>query len=247
MIFTTFFYVLVNILLIKGVAGLLRVSVNIVELVISALIAGGYVLVCLTTKNSSICSVPVYLLTVFLTAFVSFGAQKRCWSGVFSFILLYLSLGGVCIEKHAIISLIIGAVGIVIVALIVSLHRNRAYVKVRLQYNYRDYEFCALLDTGNLLKDPVSGYPVLIVAADIAQEMTGLSIRQLRSPVDSIKELPGARLIPYKTVGQSGAFLLGIYIPHLKIGSWQGRGVVAFSPELFGSKGTYQALTGGYV
>ena len=105
----------------------------------------------------------------------------------------------------------------------------------------------ALLDTGNLLKDPLSGCPVLIVSADIAQKMTGLSVSQLKTPLDSIGLLPGLRLIPYNTVGQAGLFFLGLYISNLKVGGWQGNGIIALSPELFGSAESYQALTGGYV
>ncbi len=247
MIFTAIVYMVVNLLLLKGVAGLLRVSVGMIELLIGTMIAGGYVFTCLITKNSMLCSVPVYLLTVFLTAFVSFGAKKRCWTGVFAFVLLYLSLGGVCIRRQAVLSLVIGAAGILIAAYIASSHRGREYVHVNLQYDDREFEFYALLDTGNLLKDPVSGCPVLVVSADIARKITGLSIQQLRLPIDSINVLPGSRLIPYKTIGQSGSFLLGLYVPHLKVGQWQGSGVIALSPETFGSKGTYQALAGGYV
>ena len=40
---------------------------------------------------------------------------------------------------------------------------------------------------------------------------------------------------------------LGLYISNLKVGGWQGNGIIALSPEIFGSKESYQALTGGYV
>lgn len=247
MVFTAFIYVFVNLLLLKGVAGLMRRSVSTVRLIISAMISGGYVISCLITNSWLLCSVPVYLLTVFLTAFISFGVTKRCWPCVFSFVLLYLSLGGVCIKRQAVLSLFVGTIGIFLIAFVASLHHSRQYVNVELRYNDLHFKFNALLDTGNMLKDPVSGCPVMIVGADIAQDMTGLTVEQLRSPVTSINKLPGSRLIPYKTVGQSGSFLLGVYVPYLKVDSWQGSGIIALSPELLGTKCTYQALTGGYV
>ena len=166
---------------------------------------------------------------------------------MFSFALLYLALGGAGIEQKGLLSLSIGAVGILAVVFVGSLRPGREYVQVKLRYNCREYSFLALLDTGNFLKDPITGRPVLIIGADIAQEMTGLTVKQLSSPVDSVSLLPGARLIPYKTAGASGVFFLGLYVQNLKVGAWQGSGVIALSPETLGSKGTYQALTGGYV
>jgi hypothetical protein len=244
MIFTALLYVIVNLLLIKGVSGLMRKRIHVVRLTISAVLSGAYVTACLITNNVFLCSAFLYLLTVFIIAFSAFGLS---WSCVFSYVLLYVSLGGVYIKRQAALSLFVGTVGIALTALVASLCHDHKYVDVELRYKNMKYKFNALLDTGNLLRDPVSGSPVLIVGADIAQEMTGLTIEQLKSPVTSINTLPGARLIPYKTIGQSGVFLLGIYVPYLKVDAWQGSGIVALSPELLGTKCTYQALTGGYV
>ena len=112
-------------------------------------------------------------------------------------------------------------------------------------YKDQHYKICALRDTGNQLKDPLTGNSVLIVGSDVAQAMTGLTVDQLRNPVESLSLIPGLRLIPYKTVGQAGAFLLAMRIGKVKIGTWQGSAVVAFSPVQLSAKGTYQALTGG--
>jgi hypothetical protein len=216
-------------------------------MVISLLISGLYVLMCVITKNRILCAAPTYVFTVFIIAFISFGLKQHCWTGVFSFILLYLSLGGLYISRKAMFSLSIGSIGILLIAFISFRQRGREYLQVQFRYGLRDYKISALLDTGNLLKDPLSGYPVLIVSADIAQDMTGLTLSQLKTPLDSIGLLPGSRLIPYNTVGQAGLFFLGLYISNLKVGGWQGNGIIALSPEIFGSKESYQALTGGYV
>ena len=75
-----------------------------------------------------------------------------------------------------------------------------------------------------------------------SEKLTGLEREMLRDPVSAMEKLPGLRLIPYKTVGNSG-FLLALLITEAKIGNQQGSAIVAFSPQNFGSK--YQALTGG--
>ena len=102
--------------------------------------------------------------------------------------------------------------------------------------------FTALLDTGNELRDPVTGEGILVVSQSIARQLTGIPPAALTNPVESITMLPGLRLIPYKTVGNSG-FLLAMRIADARIGSREGSVVVAFSPQNLGRN--YQGLTGG--
>jgi len=116
---------------------------------------------------------------------------------------------------------------------------------VELSYGDKRVQLTALRDTGNTLRDPVTGRQVLVVDASTAGKLTGLSVQQLKKPVESVTALPGLRLIPYRAVGQAGGLLLALKIPQAKIGSWQGSALVAFAPEGLGSDGTYQALTGG--
>ncbi len=121
------------------------------------------------------------------------------------------------------------------------------YVPVELSYGDKNLRLTALRDTGNTLRDPITGQQVLVVGADVAGELTGLTREQLRTPVESLHILPGLRLIPYSSVGNAGGFLLALRLKKVKIGSWQGSSLVAFAPEGLHSEGTYQALTGGTV
>ena len=120
------------------------------------------------------------------------------------------------------------------------------YLPVELSYGDTHIRITALQDTGNTLRDPITGRQVLVVGADVAQKLTGLSLQQLRTPIETIGALPGLRLIPYRSVG-SNSFLLAIHLPKVKIGSWQGGTLVAFAPDTLSSEGAYQALTGGVL
>ena len=115
-------------------------------------------------------------------------------------------------------------------------------IPVELCYGEQIFQLTALRDTGHSLRDPITGKNVLIVGADMAQRLTGLCPRELRDPVGTMQSIPGLRLIPYQTVGNTG-FLLAIFVAQAKIGERQGSAVVALSPNVFGSH--YQALTGG--
>lgn len=117
-------------------------------------------------------------------------------------------------------------------------------VPVQLQYGEKELELIALRDTGNCLTDPITGERVLVIGAEAAQRLTGLTAEQLKAPLETMGKLPGLRLIPYSSVGSRG-FLLGLKLPKVKIGSWKGSHVVAFAP--MGLEGKVQALIGGTV
>ena len=104
----------------------------------------------------------------------------------------------------------------------------------------------ALRDTGNTLKDPVTGESVLVISPEVACRLTGLTQEQLREPLDTMagKVLPGLRLIPYQTINGAG-MLLGMRFQNVKIGNRKVDPIVAFATEGLGRGDVYQALTGG--
>ena len=124
---------------------------------------------------------------------------------------------------------------------------SREYVPLTITHNGRTASIIALQDSGNTLRDPVSGEQVLVVSADVGQRLTGLTPEQLRHPLETLAQrpVPGLRLIPYKAVGQSGGFLLGLRMEQIKVDNQLTDAVVAFAAEDFGRGEVYQALTGG--
>ena len=120
------------------------------------------------------------------------------------------------------------------------------YVPIELNYMGKLLRLTALQDTGNTLRDPITGRSVLVVGADAAHQLTGLTKEQLQNPVETMGAIPGLQLIPYSSVASRG-FLLALRLQNVRIGKWQGSSLVAFAPEGLGSEGAYQALTGGNV
>ena len=166
---------------------------------------------------------------------------RHLWPQIL-FWLLHFSLGGLSAPGTAWLPVVLGAVGISLACALTGNRRN--FLPVTITQENQTLHLIALRDTGNTLRDPVSGSPVLVVDAAAAEKLTALHPHQLEDPVKTLQDAPGLRLIPYETVGSHG-FLLGRKFSSVKIGSWQGSAVVAFSPRVFGSN--YQALTGGWI
>ena len=120
-------------------------------------------------------------------------------------------------------------------------------IPVELNYLDRHWKLTALRDTGNTLRDPITGEQVLVAGADMGLKLLGLSSGQLSTPVETLAAglAPGMRLIPYRTIGQGNALMLALRLNDVKVGSWRGSALVAFAPECFENSGSYQILVGG--
>ena len=118
---------------------------------------------------------------------------------------------------------------------------------LRISYEGRDASLIALKDTGNTLRDPVTGEQVLIISPEVASRLTGLTEAQLRHPLETLAVSPmtGLRLIPYRSVGNAGGFLLAKRFADVTIGEKKQSALVAFASEGLGVGEIYQALTGG--
>lgn len=125
----------------------------------------------------------------------------------------------------------------------------REYVPVELGWEGKRLSLIALRDTGNTLRDPLTGEQVLVAGADVAKELLGLTGQQLLSPVETLASgvLPGMRLIPYRAVGQPGGILIAIRIQDTKVGNCTKPALVAFAPQELGRGEVYRMLTGGAI
>lgn len=184
-----------------------------------------------------------------LMALTAFGFRMSALRRGILFTLLSMALGGVAmgLSRSRFWSLV-AAAGFVCALCVIGFRGKAggsAYIPVELCYAGKHLRLTALRDTGNTLRDPVTGQQVLVVGAEVARQLTGLTRQQLEKPVETMGSIPGLRLIPYRAVGQPGGMLLALRIPEVRIGKWKGSTLVAFAPEGIGSEGEYQALTGG--
>lgn len=175
------------------------------------------------------------------------GALKRC--GIF--LLLSMAMGGIAMSvgRGNLLSLVLCAAVCLLLSWISFGGQvgGREYVPLKITYEGRSASLIALKDTGNTLKDPVTGEPVLVISAEVAGRLTGLTEEQLRKPLETLvfRPIPGLRLIPYRSVGNAGSFLLAKRFENVTIGEKKQSALVAFAAEGLGKGEIYQALTGG--
>ena len=181
-------------------------------------------------------------------ALIAYGMQRSTLRRGAVFAVLSLALSGIAVGLggNSLFSLLAAALGLGLLCILGFRGRGKegSYVPVEIRNGETRIQLTALEDTGNTLRDPVTGQPVLVIGADAAHRLTGLSREQLQNPVESIGAIPGLRLVPYRTISNSG-LLLALKFQNVKIGKWKGSSLVAFAPEGLG--GNHEALTGGVV
>lgn len=186
-----------------------------------------------------------------LMAVLAFGLNRSAWrrGGVFG--ILNLAMGGMamCMGRGDLPALVVSALGIWLLCCWAfgGSVGGREYVTVEITWQGKHISIVALRDTGNLLRDPITGEQVLVISGEVAGDLTGLSQAQLAAPLETLARhpIPGLRLVPFRSVGLSSGLLLALRIPDVRIGGRKQSAVVAFAPEGLTKTDRYQALTGG--
>ena len=187
-----------------------------------------------------------------LMGIAAYGWHRSALRRTAIFVFLSMALGGIALGlgNGGVVALLAAAGGVCIMCFVGFRGGVAAkeYISVRLTYRGITRELIALRDTGNALTDPISGQPVLVVGADVARQMLGLSGEQLRSPVETMAhcKIPGLRLIPYRSVGNANAMLLAIRMDRVESKKGEMGNLVAFAPQILGA-GEFQALAGGVL
>lgn len=243
----------VDFLLLVGTNRLSGFPPGIKRAVPAAVLGGAYAGACLLPGFRFLGNLFWRLVFLALMSAAAFGYHKSGVRRGVLFILLSMALGGIAsgIGQGSFWSLMGAAAALCLLCVLGFQGKagGEQFVNVELRYGQKQTKLMGLKDTGNTLRDPVTGQQVLVAGAEVAEELTGLTKAQLRDPVRTVSAgtVPGLRLIPYRAVGQPGGMLLALRIPYVKVGSWQGSSLVAFAPDGLGKDGTYQILTGGIV
>lgn len=188
------------------------------------------------------------LVSLGLMGTIAFGLDRSTLRRCALFVLLSMALGGIAVGLGGGGFTVLGAMGGVALLCLVGFQRmpiSRSCVPVCLEHQGKRLCCSALYDSGNTLRDPLTGESVLVAGPRIARELVGLTEQDLADPVSAMTKYPGLRLIPYRAVGKAQGMMVGILVRQARIGKRQRSVLVAFAPEGLGDDGEYEALIGG--
>lgn len=186
-----------------------------------------------------------------LMAVMAFGLDGTALKRGGIFILLSMAMGGLALSvgSGSLFSLTFCAAACLLLSILSFGGRvgGREYVPLKITDGNRSASLLALKDTGNTLRDPITGEQVLIISPAAARQLTGLTEHQLQHPMETLalQPVPGLRLIPYRSVGNGGGFLLAKRFSDVTVGDRRQSALVAFAGEGLGNGECHQALMGG--
>ncbi len=238
---------LVDFLLLLGTNRLAGIRGGTMRCALAATLGGVYGGACLLRGFHFLGNTFWRMCILGLIAICAFGLDKSAWKRSGIFLLLSMALGGVtvCFGRKDMLALALGAGGLWLLCRVGfgGGIGGKECVPLTLSFGERRVYLTALRDSGNTLRDPISGEEVFIIGAEAAEKLTGLSCDQLRTPLETMakRPIPGLRLIPYHAVG-GGGMLLALRLEDVRVDGKTQPAVVAFSGENIGNGGIYQAL-----
>ena len=243
---------LVDLLLLTGANRLAGYPAGMARAASAAALGGLYGGACLLPGFHFLGSLLWRGISLALMSLMAFGIGPGTLRRGILFSLLCMALGGLVLAlgNGGGLSLLAAAAGVCLMC-VLSCGAGigaRRFVSVQLICGGKRVELTALHDTGNTLRDPVTGERVIVAGPEAAKELFGLERKDLLDPARTLTcgILPGVRLIPYHSVGKTRGMLLGIRFRDARINGCPESVLVAFTPEELG-QGAFQALIGGAV
>ena len=245
------------------------------RIALAALLGGGYAMASLLPELKFLGSLFYRLLFAVALCLVAFGPGRGLMRRSIVLLLLAAAFSGIVLVLTELVSapaalvgrrvyypisfsvLILtagGAFGLMKWGLSRLGHQGGDIASVTVTLGSRQASFTALRDTGNTLRDPLSGCPVLVTDAEILGKLlpeVRLTTEELRRPAELLRRLSllrpelRPRLIPYKTVGVEQGTLLALRPDCVEIGGKREAMLMAISPVPVSDGGGYEALLGG--
>ena len=219
---------------------------------LGAALGGVYAGICMLPECSFLGNLLWRMVCLGAMAGIAYGWNLSALRRGMVFVLLSMALGGMALGlgNGDFSSIVLAAVGVVLLCCIGirTPIGMKKYQPVELHWQGQKIKLTALIDTGNVLRDPITGGSVLVVGKDVGGKM-GIPQDAIRDPVTSMtaNPIPGARLIPYRAVGQPGGMLLMLRLDEVRLNGRIISPMVAFAPDEIGKRDGYQALVGGIV
>lgn len=232
---------LVDLCLLLGVNRLAGHPPGLKRAAAAAALGGGYAGACLVPGFRFLAGGLWRGVSLALMGWTAFGWTRSGWTRSVLFVLLSMALGGLAVSMDTGGGgLAVCAAGLGLLCRIGLRGRGRQLLPVMVTYAGRTIRTMALHDTGNTLRDPITGEAVTVLSPELGPRL-GIPEQVLSDPAGCM--VPGIRLIPARTAGGSG-LLAAVRCQKVMIGGREVGTIVAFAREPFGN-GEYQALTGG--
>lgn len=273
-----------NYIILFGTAYIIKIKIKHIRIILASLLGAIYAVLSYTEIVPMYTSLPIKVVLSICMVYIAF-TPKKIKGLIKELVVLYLvsfALGGcafallyivrpqdifihngVYIGTYPLkIALLGGIVGFIITYIAFKIvksrvSKNEIIYKAIIKIEEKNIEINVLLDTGNMLKDAISGDAVIVIEKNKLEEIVPEEIldnvdKILGGDLESIEDLEyrkKLRFIPFTSVGKQNGMLLGIKADTVKIVTdveeiINKRVIVGIYEKTFSKSGRYNGLIG---
>ena len=233
-----------NSIIIYATSIILKFKPKMIRVVISSAIGSIYAIITYVTELSIYTSIISKGILAIVMVYIAFNPQnmKNMWkqlvifyltSFVFGGVALYLIYfikpedvfikNGIFVGDYVLKAIFLGAIiAFIIIKISIKFIKTKINAKdmlckIKIKLNGKEIETKAMIDTGNLAKEPITNTPVVIVESSLLEKVLPKEILNsidniLAGKLDGVKEeyISRLRCIPFSSLGKQNGMLLGI-------------------------------------
>lgn len=243
--------IIMNYIILFATASINKVELKLIRIFIASLIGGIYAVISYISGLELYKTLILKILLSITMVYIALSPKtiKKCLKQLLIFYLTSFTFGGTAfallyfikpseiLMKNGIyigtyplkIALLGGTVGFAIIVIAFKIAKGRLtsktmYCKISIKFLENQINSTAMIDSGNLLKDPISGIPVVIVETSLLQNIIpenilNSTIQILEGKMENIENKYASRLriIPFTALGTPNGLLLGLKADGIKI------------------------------
>lgn len=279
--------VIMNSIILYAAAIILKIKTKFIRIFISSIIGSIYAIILYITNLKIYTSIISKILLSIIMVYVAYNPQnvKKLWKQILIFYLTSFVFGGVSLYLIYVIKpqdiliengMFIGeyVLKVIMLAAIVAylvikislkiiktkISPKDMYCKIKFKLNGKEVETKAMIDTGNLVKEPITNTPVIIVESSLLYDVLPKEILNnldniLGGNLDEIPEeiqneyIAKLRCIPFTSLGKQNGMLVGIKVEEVEIENEEesklsNNVIIGIYDKSLTKRGEYRALVG---
>ena len=281
--------IIMNYIIIYATAIILKKNKRHIRFFIASFIGAIYSILAYISILKIYSNIFLKIILSIIIVYIAFNPQniKKMWKALAIFYLVSFVFGGVAFAmiymvkpqdvlmrnglflgtyplKTIILGAIISFVLIVVVFKIIKtqISKKSMYCDIEIKLNEKIINTKAMIDTGNLLKDPITNTPVIVVERSLLYECLPKEIlnnieKILGGDLDSVPEniknkyINKLKIIPFSSLGKENGMLIGIKSEYIILKNSELQEdkkikniIVAIYEKSLTKKGEYRALVG---
>ena len=279
--------VIMNSIILYATSIILKMKTKFIRILLSSIIGSIYAIILYITNLKIYTSIISKILLSVVMVYIAYNPQnvKKMWKQILIFYLTSFVFGGVSLYLIYVIKpqdiliengMFIGeyVLKVIMLSAIVAyvviktslkiiktkLSPKDMYCKITFKLNGKEIETKAMIDTGNLVREPITNTPVIIVESSLLYDVLPKEILNnleniLGGNLEKIPEeiqneyLPKLRCIPFTSLGKQNGMLVGIKVEQVKIEKEEdtklsNNVILGIYDKSLTKKGEYRALVG---